>query len=191
MENKKRKRGDGQSIEPIPAATAHDEILQMESRIQESRQNYNEIVKLLDYFQNQHIGSDSDIIAAVALCRVFCRLIVARSMSKSHEMSEQETTVVLWLQARYQEYNEKLLAWLKSRDTVRATTALTLLMKLFKDESLHFKTIDSTTSHDGTLSVVLQALVDNSTVKDARRDFVDKYFRKFDDIRHYTLTLIS
>lgn len=191
MENRKRKRGDGELIRPTSPESTHDKILQFESRIQESRHHYNEIVKLLEYIQIEHVETDEDILAAVALCRVFCRLMAAKSMSKSRETSEKETVVIQWLRERYQDYKKKLLALLKSNDANKSTSALTLLMRLVKEEALHFFVLDGTVWRNGTFPSILQALVDGSMIEDTRTDFIVKYLKKFDDIRYYALAQIS
>lgn len=190
MESKKRKRGDMESIMATSSESIRDQILKLESRIQESRHHYNEIVKLLEYVQVKYVETDESIFAAVALCRVFCRLMAGRTMTKSRETSEKEAIVIQWLQERYQDYKNKLLALLKSNDAVRSTSALTLLMQLVKDEALHLFVSDGAAWRRGTFPSILLALVDESVNTDTRTVFIDKYLKKFDDIRYYTLAQI-
>lgn len=183
---KRGKQADQQLVEPKSSISVHDEILQLESRIQESSQNLNDIVTLLNYFKDQEVEGNDNTLAAVALCRVFCRLMVARNMSKAREMTEKEVIIVQWLLERYQEYQNKLVALLKSSDLNKSTTALTLLMRLVKDENLHLFKSDSAAWRDGTFPTVLRALLDDLSIEDTRTNFINKYLKKYADIRYYT-----
>ena len=103
---------------------------------------------------------------------------------------ENEVTIVQWLNARYTEYKEILLTALSQGDSKKQLTALTLLMRLVKEEAIHFELSEDVLWRTGTFTRVLKALID---VVDPSADVVDEfaqeYVRAYDDIRFYTFAL--
>lgn len=183
--SKKRKRKEPAS--PVP--NRQDEILLLESQILESRRHYNNITTLLGFVKELDIQDGNDqtsVMAAVALCRVFCRLIASGDMSKSRETSE-ETVIVQWLTERLQEYQRALLSILVLQSSSVSATALVLLMQLIKEGDMELNVSKDASWCSGLFSKILQTLVNGTTVEDARAAFVAKYFVKYDDIRYHTL----
>src|SRR5687767_14509473 len=136
----KRKR-DVTSTEPnkksraSPDAEMEDpsaEILLLEKGILESRKNYNDITKLLATMASFEDGEPESMLAAVALCRIFVRLLAQGSLTPKKKSSEKEATVVKWLRTQLGEYQSSLIAILKEDEL--ASTALTLCMRLLKAE---------------------------------------------------------
>lgn len=191
--SRKRKRNPSQ-VHPAEAASSvsnrDDEILLLETQILESRRNYNSITTLLGYVREQGTqdAKDQSILAAVALCRVFCRLLASGSMSQSRETSKDETVILQWLMERLHEYQRALLSMLALQDPHKSTTVLTLLMQLTKEGDVQLNANEDAVWCNGAFSNVLQTLVDVPTLDNARAAFVDKYFAKYDDIRYHTLT---
>ena len=96
-----------------PASTSADEgegedvqarILQLEAQILESRRHYNNIATLVQLAKHSEPEDEAPILAAVALCRVFSRLLATGDMVKSKGMGEAEAVIVSWLKERYREY---------------------------------------------------------------------------------------
>lgn len=169
----------------------HDEILLLETQILQSRRHYNSIITLLGYVKEpdpQNAENQKSVTAAVALCRVFCRLIALGNMSKSRETSEDETLIVQWLIERLQEYQSALLFMLASRAPSISKTALTLLMRLIKEGDMKRNVNVDAIWCNGVFPNILQTLVNLTAVDDARSAFVDEYFVKYHDIRYHSLT---
>ena len=81
------------------------QIQQLEEQISESRKYYNNIVTLLSMLN----GGDTELTAAVSLCRVFCRLIARGNLSDAGH-AQNEKIIVAWLRERCQDYQKALLA---------------------------------------------------------------------------------
>lgn len=167
------------------------EILLLEEKILESRKNYNNISTLITYAQTSGEESQKDVVAAVALCRIFCRLMAARSLVKNRDSSENEITVVQWLKDRYHEYKNGLLQMLKLTDLARQSTALTLLMRLIKEGKAHLNLSDDAVWRTGVFASVIRVLIEDVVADDLRAEFVEKYVENFDDVRYYTFECLA
>lgn len=180
---KKRKRAD---IEEIPDSASA--ILLLEQQILESRKNYNRIITLLDFAKDQNSQHDdtSSVLALVALCRVFCKLIVLGNLSKSRQTPENETAIVQWLNERYADVKDALLTILSGDDISRQITALTLLMRLVKADAESSKSSEESTWRNGTFTKVVERLIQSETTADVREEFTQSYVEEFSDVRYYT-----
>ena len=130
------------SVSSSPVPSKHDEILLLETQVLRSRRFYNNMITLLGYVKvqgSQDAKGQTSVLAAVALCRVFCRLIASGDMLKSRETSKDETVIVQWLMEKRQEYQHALLLMLALPSPVISTTALTLLMQLIKESDVQLK----------------------------------------------------
>lgn len=165
------------------------EILRLESQILESRRHYNNIATLLQLGKSQTADTETSILAAVALCRIFTRLLSTGDMVKSKGMAESEAVIVSWLKERYREYIRMLLEhFLPSEQPPKQSVALTLLMRLVKEESKEQKDFNIYKSPlPRIVDTVLHLPGDDPT----RDEFVEKYFKKFDDIRISTFQSIK
>jgi len=154
-------------------------ILLMEAQILESKKHYNNISTLLKLCED-----DSDITAAVALCRVFCRLIAAERMVKHHGMPESELEAADWLKTALKQY----IAHLCRSFTVDefSSTALTLLMRLVKEETRQEGKRGEQAWRTGIFASVVRALVDQDVPDVVRDEFVEKYLEEHDDVRYFT-----
>ncbi|KAJ4383035.1 Maturation and nuclear export of 40S ribosomal subunits interacting protein [Didymella sp. IMI 355093] len=186
-----RREAKSKKRQKSPASNDGDdvqaEILQLEAQILESRRHYNNIATLLQLSKQPH--DDAPVLAAVALCRVFSRLHAAGDMVKSKGMGEAEATVVAWLKERYREFLDTLLqSFLRSDSPAKQSVALTLLMRLVKEES---KATNDYNLKTGPLSRLIEALL-FLPEHDANRDeFAEKYFKHFDDVRFHTFKTIK
>ena len=169
----------------------HGDILQLEKKILESRTNLNNITTLIKYCNKSGDPEERDLVAAVALCRVFCRLMARSNLDASPVSSENEATIVEWLKERYQDYKLTLLKILVQKDTTRQFTALTLIMRLTKEETTHLNAMDDTVWRRGVFAEFLRALVEVDDGEQIRAEFVETYVEKFDDVRYYTLARLA
>ena len=165
---------------------AQTEVLRLEAEVIESRKHYNNIATLLQKAKDESSESEAAILAAVALCRIFARLLSGGDMVKSKGLSQSEALIVSWLKERYREYAGLLLDHLRCTDARKQSTALTLLLRTVKEES---KQKDYSWKKT-PLSQAVESLL--LVEEDAtREEFSEKYFTKFDDIRFYTFKIIK
>lgn len=183
---KRRVIGEGSDLE----IDIQSEILLLENQILDSREHYNSIVTLLDYSGTHGAGDGKEVAAAVALCRILCRLIAAGNLDVSRDLADDEVTIVQWLQARLVDYEASMFSMLVCQDIGKQVTALTLLMRLMKAQAENLKMQEDAVWLHGIFKKVLQFLVDNSPSHEKRANFVEKYLVKYDDIRYYTFTLL-
>lgn len=187
---RKTKRTAVQKAVSLPL-DIHDanEVLELENKILESRRHYNNIVKLLAYLQKP--GAEDDhrsFVAAVVLCRVFCRLLAGGKMSRKQGVSTDETLIINWLRERLKEYKNLLIPKLASQKPEWSQLALTLPLQLMKEESVYLKVPNDTVWRNGTFALLLRKLADGTTPEVTRGLFVKNYLVEFDDIRYYTFT---
>lgn len=180
--SKKRKRTAVQKAASPPSVT-HDanEVLELENQILESRRHYNNIVRLLEYLKKPDAeDDDQSFIAAVALCRVFCRLLAGGKMSKKQGISNDETLIIDWLRERLKEYKNLLIPKLASQRPEWSQLALTLPLQMMKEERAAWR--------NGTFAILLRKLADGTTPEATRGLFIKNYLVEFADIRYYTFT---
>lgn len=165
------------------------EIQQLEAQILESRKHYNNIAALLQLVRQAEAENEAPILAVVALCRVFSRLLAIGDMVKSKGMGEAEATIAMWLKERYKEFLDTLLNdFLQSDQPPKQSVALTLLMRLVKEES---RTQKDYNLKSGPLSRLVEVLLLLPADDPNREEFVEKYFQQYDDIRYHTLQCIK
>ena len=168
----------------------HSEVLLLESQIVGSRLHYNHITTLLEYASSKNGSDERDVVAAVALCRVFCKLMVQGSLVHSPQASENEITITKWLLQRYQDY-QKTLFDLLSSEAPRQSTALTLIMRLLKDEATYLKVGDLAIWQSGIFPRLIAALSESGQAQEARVEFAEKYLEQYHDVRYYCLKELS
>lgn len=164
-------------------------ILLLETAILESKRNYNNITTLLHIARNQDNDEDEALLATVALCRVFIRLLAAGSLHRKKNLAEKDVILVHWLRDRLAEYHEVLLSFLTSDD--HALTALTLSMRLLKAHGQYpYRDADEHSFPKVLLRDIVAALC-RPGADQARREFVEKFVDEYDDIRLYTFKAIQ
>lgn len=117
ISKKRKKDGKERPATKRRAVTkdANDEkaqIQELEDQIAESRKYYNNIVTLQSMLNAE--SESHNIAAAVALCRVFCRLLAAGHLNRPEGASEQDRILVAWLKERYQDYQGALVSVLRN-----------------------------------------------------------------------------
>ena len=167
------------------------EILLLEKGIIESRKNYNSIVILLEHARIKSPSDGRDVAAAMALYRVFCRLMALGNLTNNTEASSAEITVVQWLVERLEAFEEILLQFLQSTERSRQSTALRLSMLLVKEKARHIVSPEAFTWRQGLFSSLVQAMVANALVTPVLGEFVDEYVRSFGDVRYYTFACLA
>ncbi|CAK7273132.1 Maturation and nuclear export of 40S ribosomal subunits interacting protein [Sporothrix epigloea] len=219
---RKRTRSESESDDDMTDKTnVQDRILLLENQILESKKHYNNIVELLEIAkkgpaaeEEDEVESDDEddngspqLAAAVALCRVFMRLLAAGGLNFTPNMSDKESTVVRWLRDRLAEYEAVLLELVagKSGDDA-AATALTLAMRLLQAEgqAQRKKAASSVGSDDAAYEfpqALLTSIVRSLLLAGARLDqeaaegladeFVEKFAGEMVDVRFYAFKAVS
>lgn len=198
---KKRRREDGILHARKKSRTAatvsyenvefQDEALRLEEKILESRTNYNSIYTLLKYLQQEYELKNEKTIAAVALCRIFCKLMARGSLSKLQESSSNEFMIMRWLRQRLRDYEQGLLRMLKSKSIGTQSIALTLLMRLLKAEASHLNQSADTLWHEGIFWQLVQTLIEEEVVEEIRTEFVERYVLMYEDVRYHTFACLA
>ena len=191
----KRKR---KSSEDKPSKRARSEssdddvqaqVLLLETEIFESKQNYNNIATLIKLLRDDDEDAENSVVAAIALCRVFTRLMVSEEMTKREGIAEKEAVVVKWLKERYSEYKTAILLLLGEENI--SSTALTLCMRLLKTEGQHLHDRKEYNFPTKFLMDIVRVLLKSGADGSTRREFSAKYVEENDDVRFYTLEAVE
>ncbi|KAM5355710.1 hypothetical protein ACJ41O_002356 [Fusarium nematophilum] len=197
VERSKRKRS---STHEKPAkrrrsSSASDEsedpsarILLLEQGILESRKNYNDITVLLSSANDFRKGEPESMLATVALCRVFVRLLAQGALISKKSLSQKDLVVVGWLKEKFGEFKRTLLAMLKDEEL--ALTALTLCMKTLKAEGEFLYDKDDYTFPRAFLREIVSALLESDN-EDVTMAFVQEFAEQYDDVRYYTFNSVK
>ena len=168
------------------------EILLLENEILESKKNYNNIAKLIQIAQdNTDDATETALVASVALCRVFIRLLSAGTLSKKKGTTEKELVVVHWLKDRLSEY--KSLLSVQLRDDGLASTALTLAMRLLKAEAQHIPgpNDDYSFSKSYYTDIVETCLAASTKSGGPAQALIESFVSQYDDVRFHTFRAIA
>ena len=190
-ERKKRKVAVVTKEVPGNEADIQSQLHLLENQIFVSREHYNSIATLLKYLDEHGAEDQRDIAAAVALCRIFCRLMAAGTLTASRDMAENEVIIRSWLQERLLDYTTSMLVMLRCPDISKQVTAVTLLMRLMKVQAEYLNPQDDAIWLRGIFNRVLHSLIDSNEADERRAEFVEKYLHKYDDIRYYTFSLFA
>ncbi|KAF2739245.1 CBF-domain-containing protein [Polyplosphaeria fusca] len=171
-------------------ADPQSHILRLETQILESRRHFNNIATLLQKARSKDPKDEAAVLSAVSLCRVFARLLSAGDMKKKKgAMPESELVIARWLKERYREYIELLLKhYLKSAEASRQSVALTLLMRIIKEESNAER--DYNWRH-GPLPNLVETLLFLPESHAIRNEFGENYLKQHDDLRFATFATIK
>ncbi|KAG6307078.1 hypothetical protein E4U45_005694 [Claviceps purpurea] len=195
VEGSKRKRasGDEKPAKRRRSASAESDdynakILLMEQGILESKKNYNDIAVLIDTAGQYESGEPESMVAAVALCRIFMRLLAQGSLIAKKSLSEKELVVVGWLKDQLSQYKDVLLSLLGEEEL--ASTALTLNMRLLKAEGQFLYDKEEYSFPTAFMESIVRAILvsDNEQV---RRAFIEEYAEQYDDIRFFTFKSVK
>ncbi|KAF2209324.1 hypothetical protein CERZMDRAFT_61439 [Cercospora zeae-maydis SCOH1-5] len=169
--------------------TREARILHLEEQILESPTHYGNIEEL----QNLMAETESRCLAAVALCRVFCRLMAGEQLVKDNNASEEAAQLVRRLRLWLREYVSHLCSWIGSPDATTESTALTLLMRIVKEEASggSRSAAQSWRNERASFQSMVRALLREREAEGARQQFVEKYVEEYDDVRFYTFVAVK
>ena len=181
---KKKRRSSSSSDEEDPNA----KILLMEQGILESRKNYNDIAILLSTMGEYETGNPESMLAAVALCRVFVRLLAQGALIPKKSMSEKDAVVVAWLKEQFSAFKATLMSFLEDEDL--AMTALTLCMRVLTAEGEYMHSGDDYSFPSAFLQSIVSTVLEGDD-EDVRRAYIEEYAEQYDDIRYYTFKSVK
>ncbi|KJX95830.1 ribosome biogenesis protein Noc4 [Zymoseptoria brevis] len=166
------------------------QILSLEEQILESPEHYDNISKLLKLVESVEKKPKTATIAAVALCRTFCRLIAGEKLSKR---SNEDADTAQWLRGQLREYVATVSSWIGSPDASIESTALTLCMRIVKEEASEVgrNAEQVWRASNSNFVTVVKALLKETDAEAARQEFVDKYVEENDDVRFYTFAAVK
>jgi len=165
------------------------QMLLLEQQILESPSHYENITVLLKLAQKKSKDVTQTITAAVALCRVFCRLMAQEKMIKMKQMDDEQIQAVDWLKAQYKEY-ARVLAKMLVKEELQST-ALTLMMRLVKEETSHDGRRSEQAWRTGVFAEVISGLLSSPDAAGAREEFIEKYLQEHDDVRYFTFYQVA
>lgn len=181
---------------PKTAAKSDDtqaKILLLEEQILQSQTHYKNIVELQSLVNKVDQKPKTATLAAVALCRVFCRLIASEALVKRNNASEADGQVVQWLKVQLRDYAGCLVTrWVGSPDPSQESTALTLLMRVVKEETSQGsrRSEQAWRTEISTFYKLVEALLEKAEAEGVRQEFMEKYVEEHDDVRFYTLSAV-
>lgn len=154
------------------------QVKRLEALISESNKQLNHLRSLLEFIGNSN-DHEVTIKAAIASCRVFCRLITRRTFSL--ERNDQKNSILDgWLEERYEEYISLLLGLLGSENNAIQQVAVSLLMRLAKTEMQQCQARALSTR--GSLTRLIQFLIVEEGADTARSIFIKEYLKLYQDV---------
>ena len=184
-------KGLKHSDSSLEANQAQARILLLENQIIESRKNYNSINILIDYCQHNNSQTNEYHVSAVALCRIFCRLMARGSMSKANGNSENEVVVVQWLRERMEEYERILSDMVLTTDEYLQSTALKLSLRLLKEKASYLHMTTDMIWRKGLFLNIIQKITKSEMTENVLTEYAEKYIHQYDDIRYYTFAALA
>lgn len=174
----KRRRSSSEESEDPNA-----KILLMEQGILESKKNYNDITILLSTAGDYEKGEPESMLAAVALCRIFVRLLAQGALTAKKSSSGKDAVVASWLKDQFSQYKTLLVNLLGEEEL--AVTALTLSMRLLKAEGEFLYDKEEYSFPTAFMENIVKAVLlsDND---DVRRAYIEEFAEQYDDIRYFT-----
>ncbi|KAG6028811.1 hypothetical protein E4U41_000570 [Claviceps citrina] len=195
VEGAKRKRSSADEKPAKKRRSASEErddanakILLLEQGILESRKNYNDISVLLRIAGRYESGEPESMLAAVALCRVFMRLLAQGSLIAKKSLSEKDLVVVGWLKDQLSQYKAVLLSLLLEEEL--AATALTLSMRLLKAEGQFLYDKEEYSFPTAFMESIVRAVL-ISDHEDVREAFIGGFAEQYDDLRFFTFKSVK
>lgn len=168
-----------------------EQILQLETEIfeSESKKNYNNIARLIRILKDDTEEPEKLVVVAIALCRVFTRLMVQGDLVKTKQSTEKDVVVIRWLKERYSEYKAFILRLLGEEGV--NIVALNLCMRLLKQEGQYLQNGQDYNFPVTFLTQIVQVLLDPESDGTARKEFGETYAEDNDDIRFYTFEALE
>ncbi|GFN20081.1 hypothetical protein AtubIFM55763_010921 [Aspergillus tubingensis] len=177
------------AVAEIESPNAIADIQQLEDQISESRKYYNNIATLISML-NVDGSSKPNMAVAVALCRVFSRLIAGGNLTETSRAAENEKIIVAWLKERCREYQKLLLSIIRECDSSSQISALTLCLCLINERATHLPGDNTQEWTSGLFKGVFEAVVEAQNGQAVLSEFIEKA-KEFEDVRYYTFMQLA
>lgn len=194
------------AVAEIESPNAIADIQQLEDQISESRKYYNNIATLISML-NVDGSSKPNMAVAVALCRVFSRLIAGGNLTETSRAAENEKIIVAWLKERCREYQKLLLSIIRECDSSsqvriypnwpnsygtnpQQISALTLCLCLINERATHLPGDNTQEWTSGLFKGVFEAVVEAQNGQAVLSEFIEKA-KEFEDVRYYTFMQLA
>ncbi|CAG8582456.1 11461_t:CDS:10 [Paraglomus brasilianum] len=192
MVQQKRKvvEGSKKTFENTETEPTIEKIGELERGIAQNKANYNDILTLLELTEHQ---APKVIHASIhALYRIFTPLLSRGELLRPKKVSKDDTdkaTIALWLRDNYVKFVNRLCELLKRADSELQISSLKILLDLLKTESIQLTSLSGTHHFaNNHYYRVVESLLNNHNFNDPlRKEFVEKYFGVYDDLRFYFL----
>ncbi|PWY89269.1 putative ribosome biogenesis protein Noc4 [Aspergillus heteromorphus CBS 117.55] len=172
-------------------ADATANIQELEDQISESRKYYNNIATLISMLSTDEAAKKPNMAVAVALCRVFSRLIAGGNMTETSRAAENEKVIVAWLKERCREYQKLLLSIIRESDSSsQQITALTLCLCLINERATHLPGEDIQVWSSGLFKGVFESVVEATNGQAVLSEFIEKT-KEFEDVRYFTFMQLA
>ncbi|KAF2151343.1 CBF-domain-containing protein [Myriangium duriaei CBS 260.36] len=197
---KKRKREDNAQFKrrvakkqetPEDENGVQEQLLELESRITETGHFGAGIKKIHKIFGSKSQAVDERLAAAVALCRIFYRLISGERLVKRKNLSPEERDEVDHLRGSLTLYVDGLCKFLAHEDDHVRSTALTLLMRIVKAEVSQQESRSTQAWKTGAFYSLVRTLITKKNVEGPVQEFLEAFVEEHDDIRFYTFAAIE
>lgn len=183
---------DSQSV-PISEKdlAARTKIQILEKNILISARHYNKIPILLGFARDQQAKCHEDILAAVALGRIFTQFFASGKLSVPVGAPKSDIVVRKWLMQKYEDYKIELLRLTSSPYPDKSLTALTIIMQLVREDASQRKLTEEAPWRKGLFPQLLRLLISAANVGVVRAKFIDEYLKKYDDVRFFSFSVLE
>jgi len=194
---KKRKRDDDQPqtevhkrrAVPTGQGSSHD-IEQLEKRIVENpSKNRKDVETLIRTIDLSDSGSKINLKAAIALCKVFSRLVASGTLTKNGHDNEQSHELSGWYVQQYGIYRMALMKLLRSVSASQRLPVVHLCWRVLEQDAelLHHLVWDS----DSMFRPLLAAVIEMPDGADIRETYVGEYMNACHDCCYHSLAYLS
>ena len=163
----------------------------LEQNILISRRHYNKIPVLLGFARDQQAKCHEDILAAVALGRIFTHFLASGYMSVPVGAPKSDIIVRKWLMQKYEDYKIELLRLTSSPYPDKSLTALTIILQLIREDASQKKITDEAPWRKGLFPQLLQLCISATNIGVVRAKFVDEYLNIYDDVRFFSFSVLE
>ncbi|PLB50727.1 putative nucleolar protein [Aspergillus steynii IBT 23096] len=173
------------------SADAMAEIQHLEDQISESRKHYNNIATLIGRLNVDGNGGKPNLAVAVALCRVFSRLIAAGDLGETNRAAENERIIAAWLKERLREYQNALGSIIRNSDSSSQITAMALSMRLLHERAAYLPEDDLQLWTSGIFRTIVESVIEARNGETVRSEFLEKFANEYEDVRFHMFAQIA
>lgn len=192
--SKKRKVSEinGDAPKQKTSKTTIDQVRKLEQEASGKQGDLNKVTELLEHAESEEAAIRHAAIHS--LQRVFIPLVESGKTARMKEETSDDSAAVVasWMRSKYHAFQTCLIRLLSHDELGLQTSALSILMLLVKAESAYI----ASQAHTEPFATsffrrFFEAFIALENGGDLRREFIEHYLNKFDDVRLYTLKAIK